>query len=134
MSDSLTVALVTRDGRIDQAASLVAFQDALSVHIAEVELQTEQIEKAVSALFDTYRGKSIPMPTVGSMVTQKLGGQPENFSVLQERTLDYIRANSQTTGSEKTNDLVQHPDSLFVIGKGKGGGVSRRADRPVEAK
>ena len=135
MTDSLNVDLVRTNGRIDEAASTAAFQAALTRHIAEVELQTEQIEAAVSALFDQHMGKSIPMPTVGSMVATLLGAQPENHGVLAARTLDYVRANSQTTGSAKGGDLVQHPDSLFFISKGAGGGVYRRADRPApEAK
>ena len=73
------------------------------------------------------------MPTVGSLVAQKLNAPPEAFGTISERVLNYVRANSQTTGSEKEGNLVQHPDSLFLIGKGKGGGAAVRADRPAKA-
>lgn len=133
MSNSLTVELVSNDGHIDQAASTEAFRGALVKRIAELETEQTEIAEQLSALFDQYQGKAIPMPTLGSMVAQRLNAQPENFKVLSDRTLDYVRANSQSTGSEDDGNLVLHPDSEFVIGKGKGGGCYRRADRPVTA-
>ena len=134
MSNSLTVTLVTlvtSGGRIDQDASQEAFRGALIKRIAELETEQDEIADAVSALFDQYQGKPIAMPTLGSMVAQRLNAQPENFKVLSDRALEYVRANSQTTGSEDEGNLTQHPDSEFVIGKGKGGGCYRRADRPA---
>jgi hypothetical protein len=133
MSNSLTLtlALVTVGGRIDIEASTNAFRSAAIKRQAELETESTEIAAAVSELFDQYLGKPIAMPTLGSMVAQKLNAQPENFKVLSDRTLAYVRANSQTTGSEEEGNLVEHPDSLFVIGKGKGGGCYRRADKPV---
>lgn len=128
MSTSITVDLTVTDGLVDIDASIATFRTAALKRQAELETEGAEIAQACSELFDQYRGKAIPMPTVGSMVAQKLNAQPENFKVLSDRVLDYVRANSQTTGSEEDGDLVQHPDSLFVIGKGKGGGCSRRAD------
>jgi hypothetical protein len=132
MSNSLTVDLVTTDGRIDQDASKAAFDSALIKRVAELETEQTQIAEAVSALFDQYLGKPIAMPTLGSMVAQRLNAQPENFKVLSDRALEYVRANSQSTGSEEDGNLVLHPESEFVIGKGKGGGCYRRADAPVK--
>ncbi len=129
---SITVDLVTTDGVIDIDASAQAFRTAALRRQAELETEGAEIAQACEELFDQYRGKAIPMPTVGSMVAQKLNAQPENFKVLSDRVLDYVRANSQTTGSEEDGTLVQHPDSLFVIGKGKGGGAYRRADAPAK--
>lgn len=135
MSTSLTVDLVLRDGHIDQAASEAAFRTALLRTIAEAETQAQQIGEVVSDLFDQYKGAAIGMPALASMAAQKLNAQPENFKVLSDRVLDYVRSNSQTTGSEEAGNLVEHPNSLFVIAKGKGGGCYRRADRPApEAK
>jgi hypothetical protein len=131
MTISLTVDLVTQDGHIDIDASTEAFRSAAIKRQAELETETTEIAQAVSDLFDLHR-KAIPMPVLGSLVAQRLNAQPENFKVLSDRALDYVRANSQTTGSEEDGNLVQHPDSLFVIGKGKGGGCSRRADMPAK--
>lgn len=128
----ITTTLVADGGKIDIDASTQAFRTAALKRQAELETEGAEIAQAVEELFDQYRGKAIPMPTVGSMVAQKLNAQPENFKVLSDRVLDYVRANSQTTGSEEDGTLVQHPDSLFVIGKGKGGGAYRRADAPVK--
>jgi len=131
MSYSLTVELVTTDGHIDIDASAEAFRSAAIKRQAELETEQTEIAQAVSDLFDLHR-KAIPMPVLGSLVAQRLNAQPENFKVLSDRTLDYVRANSQSTGSEEEGNLVLHPDSLYVIGKGKGGGCSRRADMPVK--
>ena len=131
MANSLTVQLVLTGDSIDVAASQAAFSKALSIHIAERETQQEQIAEAVSALFDQYPGASINMPAVASMTAQKLRAQPENFGVISERVLDYVRANSQETKDE-AGVVTAHPDSLFVIAKGKNGGCYRRADRPAK--
>ena len=128
MSNSLTVDLVLSGGHIDIEASTQAFRAACLKRQAELETEQEQIAEAVSALFDTYQGKSIAMPAVASMTAQKLNAQPENFKVLSDRVLDYVRANSQ---GEVKDGVEQHPGSLFVITKGKGGGCYRRADRPA---
>ena len=132
MSNSITVEFVTTDGKIDIDASTQAFRSAALKRQAELETESAEIAQACSELFDDHRGKAIPMPTVGSMVAQKLNAQPENFKVLSDRVLDYVRANSQSTGSEDEGTLVLHPDSEYVIGKGKGGGCYRRADAPVK--
>lgn len=132
MANSLTVELVTTDGRIDQEASKDAFDSALIKRVAELETEQTQIAAHLTAIFDTYLGKPIPMPTLGSMVAQRFNAQPENFKVLSDRALEYVRANSQSTGSEEDGNLVLHPDSEYVIGKGKGGGCYRRADAPVK--
>lgn len=133
MSISLTTDLALAGGKIDIEASVQVFRAAAVKRQAELETEQAEIAQAVEDLFDRNLGKAIAMPTLGSMVAQALNAVPENFKVLSERALDYVRQNSQTTGSEKEGTLVQHPDSLFVIGKGKNGGCYRRADRPAPA-
>lgn len=128
----ITITLVTEGGKVDQDKSEAAFRGALLKYVAERETEGTLIEEAVSALFDQYKGAAINMPAVCSMTAQRLNAQPENFKVLSDRVAEYVRANSQETGNEKEGTLVEHPDSLFIIAKGKGGGVSRRADRPVK--
>jgi hypothetical protein len=128
---SITVDLVTTDGRIDIDASAQAFRASALKRQAELETEQSEIAQAVSDLFDTHR-KAIPMPVLGSLVAQKLNAEPENFKVLSDRALDYIRANSQERkGPDGT--VTKHDDSEFVIGKGKNGGCYRRADKPVPA-
>lgn len=129
---SLTVDLVQSDGSIDQAASEQAFRTALVKRMAELETEGAEIAAATAELFDQYRGQAIDMPTLGSLVAQKLNAVPENHAVLSERAKQYVRANSQET-KDAAGNVTQHPDSLFVIGKGKGGGCYRRADRPAKA-
>ena len=133
MSISITVDCVLTDGRTNESATLEACRAAVLRTKAERETQEWEIASQVEALFDTHLGKAIGMPALGSMVAQKLNAQPENFKALSDRVLDYVRANSQETGSEKTGDLASHPDSTFVIAKGKNGGCYRRADRPAKA-
>lgn len=131
MSITLTVALVlAADGTIDQDQSEQAFHGALVKRTAELETEQVEIAEAVSALFDQYPGASINMPAVASMTAQRLNAQPENFKVLSDRVLDYVRQNAQ--GDTAKDGSVERPDSLFVIGKGKGGGCYRRADKPAK--
>jgi len=130
MSITLTVELVQAGGHIDQAASEAAFSAALTRRMAELETEEEQIAQATAELFDTYRGQPIAMPTLGSLVAQKLNAVPENHAVLSERAKSYVRANAQ---GKVTDGVEERPTSLFVIGKGKNGGVTRRADRPAKA-
>ncbi len=127
MSYSLTVELVTTDGHIDIDASAEAFRSAAIKRQAELETEQTEIAQAVSDLFDLHR-KAIPMPVLGSLVAQRLNAQPENFKVLSDRALDYVRANAQ---GEVKDGVAERPDSTFVIGKGKNGGCYRRADKPA---
>jgi hypothetical protein len=132
MSVSITVEAVLTDGSIDQAATEAAFHSALLRTVAEVETQEAEIASQVSAIYDQFTGKAIGMPALGSMVAQRLNAQPENFKALSDRALDFVRANSQTTGSEEDGTLAEHPESIYVIAKGKNGGCFRRADRPAK--
>jgi len=120
---TLTVNLVTKDGAIDQDASRKAFNEALVKYVAERETEQSTIATAVNAQFDKHPGVSINMPALASMTCAALNAQPANFSTLEERCLSYVRENA----SDKRED-----GKLFRIGKGKGGGVRRWAEIPVE--
>lgn len=128
---SITVNLVSVDGRTDEDASVAAFRVAMSKHIADRETELSTIADAVGAVFDKYKGTSINMPALCNFALQELNAQPENYKVLQERTAQYVRDNSQGEKDKETG-VEARPDSLFVIGKGKGGGVHRRSDRPAK--
>jgi predicted Zn-dependent protease with MMP-like domain len=127
MGINLTVALVTEDGAINQEKSEQAFRTALVKHIAEHEVEQTLIAEKVSELFDQYKGTGINMPAVASMTAQKLNAIPENFKVISDRVLAYVRENSQ--GETLADETVERPNSLFVVAKGKNGGCFRRADR-----
>ena len=128
----ITVKLVTVNGRTDEAASLDVFRTAMATHIAERETEVETIAAAVGAVFDKFKGTSINMPALCNFALQELNAQPENYKVLQERTAQYVRDNSQGEKNKETG-VEARPDSLFVIAKGAHGGVHRRADRVAKA-
>ena len=132
MGIQLTVALVqAENGELDLDQSMVAFKAAFLKEKARRETELGAIAGAVEALFDEYKGTRINMPAVQSMVAQKLNVQPENHKVITDRIAEYVRANSQ--GEKRADGSVERPDSLFVIGKGRGtGGCARRADLPAK--
>ena len=133
MTDTLTVNLVSKaDGSIDQEASEQAFADQLAAHIVDRETQDTQIANVVSSLFDKHLGKFLTMPTLCSLAVGALNGQPENWKTLSERVANYVRANSQ---ERKAADgtITKDDSSAYVIGRGAGKGVARRADQPVKA-
>ena len=125
MTVSITVPLVVSNGSIDQAASESAFRTALLKRVAEQETEVAEIADATLATFAEHKGRAITMPALAGMVCARLNVQPENFSVLSDRVLDYVRSNSQ---GRTVNGQVENPESLFVISKGKGGGTRLRAD------
>lgn len=125
----ITTTLVVTDGKIDLDASQAAFRAEALRRQASLETEQTEIAAAVAAIYDSHHGKSISMPVLGSMVAQALNAEPENFAVLSERALDYVRENSQ---GEVKDGVAERPDSLFVIAKGKNGGCGRRADLPAK--
>jgi hypothetical protein len=138
--ETITVTLVLTDGQVDTGATTEAFDSLLNTYVNNRSAQTEQIAAAVMEVLTEANGRPIAMPTVGSMAAFKLNALSENFAVVQERAIQYIRDNSQTStikseveGEEDV--VIHHPDSLFVIQKGFGGGVTTRANykpKPVK--
>lgn len=119
------------DGSVDETLSHAAFATALTKHIAERETETSTIATAVGEVFDQYLGTSINMPALCNFACAKLNAQPENYKVLSERVAAYVRDNAQgkdTSEKDAKESIWERPDSMFVIGKGKGGGVYRRID------
>lgn len=113
--------VVRSSGSIDVEATVANFRSALSVHLAERETQQATIADAVHTVFDQYKGQTISMPSLTGLALQALNVQPENFGALTERVQEYVREQSKGEAS------------IFVIAKGKGGGCSRRADKPATA-
>jgi hypothetical protein len=117
---TLTITLATKDGKIDEKASRLAFDAALVKYVAERETELSAIADAVRTVFDSHKGLSINMPAVAGFALQQLNAQPENYKTLETRVMEYVRENAKGDSS------------LFVIAKGKKGGVTRRADQPAK--
>lgn len=125
-STSLSFTLALTAGVINREDSLKAATDALDEYIAEHETQQETIAEAVSAVFSQFPGANLTMPTIEGMALRHLNPLPSTYKVLGKRVLDYVRANAdQKNEAERTR--------TFGISKGKGGGVCRWSDVPVEA-
>ena len=125
---TLLIALVLgSDGKTDKDATLASCGDAIDKYTAERETEEATIAEAVGALFDTHKGAALNMPFVCNEACRQLNVQPVNFKTLTERVAQYVRDHSQ---GEKVGDSFERPSSEYVISKGKGGGVRRRADIP----
>lgn len=131
MATLLTLALVLgSDGKVDKAATLASCDSAIDKYVAQRETEQATIAECVGAIFDQYKGATLNMPFVQNEACRRLNASPANFKVLQDLAADYVRENSQ--GAKKEDGTVERPDSLFLITKGKGGGVTRRADAPAK--
>lgn len=128
MSSKMQVKLVHKaDGSVDIPASVAKFEMDLEVFIAQNAADEEMVAACVNAVFDQYKGASIQVPAVCTFALREMNANPANFKVLQERISDYLDTHNQGD----TKDGVQEfPNSLFVIGRGRGGGVKRRCDQP----
>jgi hypothetical protein len=119
---SINVTLVTVNGKVDMDASRDAFDAALSAFVVQHETEIATLANAVQGVLSAHPGRGIAMPTLASLALNSINAQPENYSTLTELALQYVR------------DNAQGDDSLFVIAKGKGGGVSLRSDTAARAK
>jgi hypothetical protein len=134
MATLITLALVLgSDGKVDKSATLASCDSAIDKYVAQRETEQATIAECVGAIFDQYKGATLNMPFVQNEACRRLNASPANFKVLQDLAADYVRENSQGAKvGEGDSATVEHPESLFLITKGKGGGVSRRADLPAK--
>ena len=114
------------NGEIDHEATLEKFSSDLIKFQAERELENATIGNAVHSLFDQYRGARLNTPFVVGEVLRKLNVQPENYKTLTDKVQGFIHSQSQ--GKTAEDGSVENPNSVFVIGRGKGGGIARRSD------
>ena len=119
-------------GRYDHERTLSNFSAALVKHESERELEESTVRDTLNGIFDQYKGTAITMPTLEGMVCRALNAQPANWQTLADRASAFVRENSQETTDKLTKVKTLHPESLFVIQKGKHGGVLRRADIPAK--
>jgi len=115
------VVVRNKNGAVDTKASVTAFKAELDSLIAAEKTESAVFEDAAHAAFDKYPGTAISMPALCAAITVAMNAEPVNHAALTERARKYIQNNSV---GEK---------SIFTITKGKGGGVRRRSDIPVES-
>jgi len=119
-------AVRSAQGSIDHECTLAKFAGDLARFAAERETEMADIGKAVHALFDQYRGARLNTPFVVGETLRRLEAKPENYKALSDKVTELIR--SQAQGATQDDGSVENPNSVFLIGKGKGGGIARRAD------
>jgi hypothetical protein len=112
---NLNESVVRVSGRIDVAASLEALESALEAAIVAEETATQGVSAAVLGVFADHKGAAINKPAVASLAMQKLGTSPAEYGATKLLIDAYIDQNKGEGG-------------LFKVTKGKGGGVTLRAD------
>lgn len=124
----ITLAL-DASGNVDVKGSLDNAETAILTYKAERETEEETIRQKLDEVFDTRPGVKMNMPFVINQALTLMGVSqaPASYKTLYDRVHDFIVSNSQGK-TDKETKTVERPDSYFVIGKGKGGGVARRAD------
>lgn len=116
------------DGSIDHEGTISKFANELSEFAANQEAENATISQAIHAMFDQYKGARLNMPYLTGEVLRRLEAKPDTYKVLTDKVQGFIRSQSQ--GKTLDDGSVENPQSVFVISKGKGGGVSRRVDQP----
>ena len=101
------------DGTINVEATLAGVAEQLLALVEAESSLSGSIAAAVGAVFDTHRGKVLPMPAVCSLAAGLMGVTPSEFNETVNAIARHIRSNA-----------------TFKVAKGKGGGVSRIADAP----
>jgi hypothetical protein len=130
MATTLNITLINDDnGQVDVQATLTAAEDQITTYKANRELEQDSILSALNTVFDNNPGVNMNMPFVINEALRGLNvsASPANYQTLHDRVHGYIQANSQGK-TDKDTKMVERPESLFVIGKGKGNGLRRRAD------
>jgi hypothetical protein len=125
MSTILNIKVIESQGIIDEVATEADFVAQLRTLARNRSAHLEEIAGAVAAVFDRHPGSRVNLPHLASMALASLNVAPEAYAKLESLCLEYIRSNCQ---GSKGGDSVERPASLLVMGKGREGGVSRRAD------
>lgn len=126
------------DGTVDSDATVAGALARVQQYKASRETEESTISSHLSALFAELKAngtKNVNMPYVINAVLTRMNVQamPASYNTLFARVHGFIQANSQGKTLDKATGKVERPDSTFVIGKGKNGGVFLRADLPVNA-
>ena len=117
------------DGTVDVAATLEQAENDIATYKAERETEETTIQEKLDEVFNSHPNVKMNKPYVVGQVLTLMGisQAPGSYTTLLKRVNDYITANSQGK-TDKVTKLVERPDSYFVIGRGKGQGLARRAD------
>ena len=107
------VAVRAEDGSINVEATLAGVAEQLLALVEAESTLSGSIAEALATVFDTHRGKTLPMPAVCSLAAGLMGVSPSEFNETVAAIGRHIRSNA-----------------AFKVAKGKGGGVSRLADAP----
>jgi hypothetical protein len=110
------VALRATDGTIDVESTLAGVAEQLLALVEAESTLSGSITTAVGCVFDTHKGKVLPMPAVCSLAAGIMGVAPDAYNETVAAIQRHIRSNA-----------------TFKVAKGKGGGVSRLADAPPKA-
>jgi len=116
----LNKVVVRKGGLVDTRASLAAFKTELDYLTQQEKSEAVIFEDAAHAVFDSQPGTSIPMPALIAHIVNAMAATPDNWSELAGRARNYLHTNAEGDRS------------VFIITKGKGGGVRRRSDIPIE--
>lgn len=107
------VAVRAEDGSINVEGTLAGVAEQLLALVEEESTLSGSIATAVGCVFDTHKGKVLPMPAVCSLAASLMGVTPDAYNETVAAIQRHIRSNA-----------------TFKVAKGKGGGVSRIADAP----
>lgn len=120
----------TADGSVDLESTLFKFEEDLQRFIAEKDVENAAIAAQIHAIFDTYKGARLNMPYLTGEALRRMNASPANWKVLSDKITSFVQDNAQ--GKTGEDGSVERPNSTFIISRGKGGGVARRADLPVK--
>lgn len=120
------------DGNVNVDKTLLLAQETVLEYKAQRETEETTILGHLNTVFDTLKagGTKANMPyVIGQVLTlMNISAMPSSYKTLETRVHKFIQANSQGRTIDKATKQVERPESMFVIGKGKGGGLYRRAD------
>lgn len=104
----------SESGSVDVDATVTKFAGELQSYLNGVEALSGQIGTAVNAVFDEHKGAAINMPALVTLGLVKLNVTFDHYTEMSEAIADYVRSNKD----------------VYLISKGKGGGVRRICDIP----
>ena len=119
-------AVIGSNGSIDMQATINKFSADLDTYDQKHGAQMESIGNAVNAVFDQYKGARLNTAFIQGEVVRRMNIEPQNYKSVCDKVQEYLHLHSQ--GKARQDGSVERPNSLYLINKGKGGGVGRRSD------
>jgi len=116
--------VLDNDKNIDVEKSVDKFRAAVTKAADARRNDLEVVAKAVSDLFDRFRGAYIQITAIKSMVLNALGVHHSAYGEIGDRIHKYVQE-----WTEAGNGITEEgKPALFVLKKGPGGGFARRSD------